>query len=277
MKTKTRDKILFRWFPLIVINIYVIFPILWAVITALKRESDILEIPIRYIPKPATIENFTRAWKNAGFSTYFLNSIKVSAISVTAIVVIAIMIGYALTRYKFKGKLAFMGLLLAIQFIPHAVLLIPLFNIFNKMNLVGTHLALILVNVSFQFPFNSILMRGFISGIPYALEEAAMIDGCSRFQAVIRIVIPMLVPGIVTTAAFAFIGCWNEFLFSLMFLNNPLKYTVPIGLKMMQGEFDVNYGALAAGAIIAMSIPVILFGYLQKYLVTGLSAGSVKG
>lgn len=104
-----------------------------------------------------------------------------------------------------------------------------------------------------------------------------MVDGCSRFKGVIKIVLPMLVPGIITVAAFAFIACWNEFLFSLMFLNDPAKYTVPIGLKMMQGEFSVQYGAMAAGAIIAMSIPVCLFAYLQKYLVTGLSAGGVKG
>lgn len=277
MRTNLKDRLLLRWVPLTIISIFVVFPIFWAIVTSLKRESDVLETPIRYLPSPATIENYVRAWNNAGFSQYFVNSIKVSVISVTLIVIIAIMIAYSLSRYRFRGKMIFMGLLLAIQFIPHAVLLIPLFNIFNKMDLIGSHLALILVNVSFQFPFNAILMRGFISSVPYSLEEAAQIDGCSRFQAVIKIVIPMLIPGIVTTAAFAFIGCWNEFLFSLMFLNSPVKYTVPIGLKMMQGEFDVNYGALAAGAIIAMSVPVCLFAYLQKYLVTGLSAGGVKG
>ena len=167
--------------------------------------------------------------------------------------------------------------MLAGQFIPAAVLLVPLFNIFNGLGLVGSHIALILVNVTFQTPFCCVLMRGFVEGVPFSLEEAAMIDGCSRIRGVFKVVIPMLVPGIITVAAFALIGCWNEFLFAMMFLNDPNKYTVPIGLKMMQGEYGIHYGAMAAGAIIAMAIPVVLFAYLQKYLVTGLSSGAVKG
>lgn len=277
MKLKRKDKIFLIWLPLIVINVFVLVPILWTVVTSLKAEGDILKKPIKYIPDPLTFGNYVRAWINCNFDQYFFNSMKVSLIAVTCIVIIAIMIGYALNRYKFKGKNIFMGILLCIQFIPHAVLLIPLFNVFNKVGLIGSLTSVILVCITFQFPFNSILMRGFISGIPYSLEEAAQIDGCSRFQGVIRIVIPMLVPGIVTTAAFAFIGVWNEFLFSMMFLNDSANYTIPIGLKMMQGEYNIEYGALAAGAIIAMAVPVALFAYLQKYLVTGLGAGAVKG
>jgi multiple sugar transport system permease protein len=104
-----------------------------------------------------------------------------------------------------------------------------------------------------------------------------MIDGCSRTESIVRVILPILKPGIITVGAFAFIGCWNEFLFSFMFLNDPKKFTLPIGLKYMQGQFDINYGALAAGALIAMSIPIVLFGYLQKHLVTGMTSGAVKG
>ncbi len=277
MKEKKRDIIFLRWVPLLLVCAYVVFPIYWAVNTAFKQESEILGKNVTYLPQNPTVENFIDAWTNVGFDKYFFNSLKVSGISVIFIVIISIMAGYALSRYKFKFKLAFLGLLLAVQFIPAAVLLVPLFNIFNGLHLVGSHIALILVNVTFQTPFCCVLMRGFIEGIPFELEEASMIDGCSRIKGVIKVVIPMLVPGIVTVAAFALIGCWNEFLFALMFLNDPNKYTVPIGLKMMQGEYGVHYGAMAAGAIIAMAIPVVLFGYLQKYLVTGLSAGAVKG
>jgi ABC-type sugar transport system, permease component len=276
IEMKLKDKILLRVLPLIVINVFVLVPIFWAIITAFKKEGDVLKIPIEYLPKPATLDNIKAAWAG-GFSKYFINSINVSVISVFFVVILSIMIGYALSRYKFKGKMLFMGMLLAIQFVPKAALLIPLFETFNAVNLIGTHTALVVVNIAFQFPFNAVLMRGFIAGIPYSLEEAAMIDGCSRFQGVVKVVLPTLVPGIVTTAAFAFIGCWNEFLFSLMFLNSPAKYTVPIGLKMLQGEFNVNYSGVAAGALIAMSVPVLLFSYLQKYLVTGMSAGAVKG
>ena len=277
MKTKLSDKIFRRWLPLVLINIFVLVPIWWTLVTSLKQEGDILKKPVRYIPDPATLENYMRAWVNCRFDRYFFNSMRIAVVAVFFIVVIAIITGYALSRFQFQGKNGFMLMLLCIQFIPHAVLLIPLFQIFNTMGLIGKPLSVILVCITFQFPFNSILMRGFIGGIPYTLEEAAQIDGCSRLMAVWKVIIPMLIPGIVTTAAFAFIGVWNEFLFSMMFLNDANNYTIPIGLKMMQGEYNISYGALAAGAIIAMSIPVALFAYLQKYLVTGMGAGAVKG
>lgn len=277
MKEKKRDIIFLRWLPLLLICVYVVFPIYWAINTALKTEPEILGKTITYLPKDLTFGNFIDAWTNVGFDKYFFNSLKVSGISVIFIVIISIMVGYALSRYKFKFKMAFLGLLLAVQFIPAAVLLVPLFNIFNGLGLVGSHIALVLINVTFQTPFCCVLMRGFVEGVPYALEEAAMIDGCSRIKGVFKVVVPMLVPGIVTVAAFALIGCWNEFLFAMMMLNDPAKYTVPIGLKMMQGEYGIHYGSMAAGAIIAMTIPVILFAYLQKYLVTGMSSGAVKG
>ncbi len=277
MKEKKRDIIFLRWLPLLLICVYVVFPIYWAINTALKTEPEILGKTVTYLPKDLTFGNFIDAWTNVGFDKYFFNSLKVSGISVIFIVIISIMVGYALSRYKFKFKMAFLGLLLAVQFIPAAVLLVPLFNIFNGLGLVGSHIALVLINVTFQKPFCCVLMRGFVEGVPYALEEAAMIDGCSRIKGVFKVVVPMLVPGIVTVAAFALIGCWNEFLFAMMMLNDPAKYTVPIGLKMMQGEYGIHYGSMAAGAIIAMAIPVILFAYLQKYLVTGMSSGAVKG
>ena len=277
MKEKKRDIIFLRWLPLLLICVYVVFPIYWAINTALKTEPEILGKTITYLPKDLTFGNFIDAWTNVGFDKYFFNSLKVSGISVIFIVIISIMVGYALSRYKFKFKMAFLGLLLAVQFIPAAVLLVPLFNIFNGLGLVGSHIALVLINVTFQTPFCCVLMRGFVEGVPYALEEAAMIDGRSRIKGVFKVVVPMLVPGIVTVAAFALIGCWNEFLFAMMMLNDPAKYTVPIGLKMMQGEYGIHYGSMAAGAIIAMAIPVILFAYLQKYLVTGMSSGAVKG
>ena len=277
MKEKKRDIIFLRWLPLLLICVYVVFPIYWAINTALKTEPEILGKTITYLPKDLTFGNFIDAWTNVGFDKYFFNSLKVSGISVIFIVIISIMVGYALSRYKFKFKMAFLGLLLAVQFIPAAVLLVPLFNIFNGLGLVGSHIALVLINVTFQTPFCCVLMRGFVEGVPYALEEAAMIDGCSRIKGVFKVVVPMLVPGIVTVAAFALIGCWNEFLFAMMMLNDPAKYTVQIGLKMMQGEYGIHYGSMAAGAIIAMAIPVILFAYLQKYLVTGMSSGAVKG
>lgn len=173
MREKKRDIIFLRWIPLLFICSYVVFPIYWAINTAFKNEGEILGKNITYLPKNPTLANFIDAWTNVGFDKYFFNSLKVSTISVLFIVMISVMAGYALSRYKFRFKGAFLGLLLAVQFIPGAVLMVPLFNIFNHVHLVGTHIALVIVNVTFQTPFCCVLMRGFVEGIPFALEEAA--------------------------------------------------------------------------------------------------------
>lgn len=276
LKQKTSEKLFLRWLPLAVLTLFTLIPILWALSTSLKTDAGIFAKPAQYIPDPVTNANFLEAWVASNFSRYFLNSLRVTLSSVAGILIIAVMGGYALSRYRFKAKMAFTALILCIQFVPHAVLLIPLFNTFMKFRLVGTLTSVVLVCITCNFPYITILMRGFIGGIPYSLEEAAQIDGCTRLGGVIRIVLPMLVPGLITCGAFSFIGIWNEFLFSLMFLNDAKRYTIPIGLKMLQGEYETEYGTIAAGAIIAMSIPVFLFAYLQKYLVNGLG-GAVKG
>jgi multiple sugar transport system permease protein len=152
-----------------------------------------------------------------------------------------------------------------------------LFIIFKKMHLINNLGSLVLTYITFQLPFNAIIMRGFVDSIPFQLEEAAMVDGCGRLKAICLTVLPILLPGLIATGAFAFIGCWNEFMCALMFINSKALFTIPVGLSYMQGQFDINYGALASGSIIALIPPILMFAYVQKYLVQGLSAGSVKG
>ncbi len=265
------------YLPLALIMLFILFPFYWTLVVALKRESDIYKIPIQYLPSPATLKNFVIAWNNVGFSVFFKNSFLVAAVSVVVIVFCSMLIGYALNRFKFRGKAAFLMLLLSTQFVPQSMLIIPLFVIFKNMHLINNLGSLMLTYATFQIPFNSIIMRGFINNIPFQLEEAAMVDGCGRLRAIYVAVLPILLPGLVATGAFAFIGCWNEFLCALMFINSKALFTIPVGLNYMQGQFDINYGALAAGSIIALSPAILLFAYVQKYLVQGLSAGSVKG
>ncbi|MBR3036356.1 MAG: carbohydrate ABC transporter permease, partial [Lachnospiraceae bacterium] len=131
--------------------------------------------------------------------------------------------------------------------------------------------------ITFRFPYDAVMMRSFIHGIDYTIEEAAQIDGCSRVGTMFHILLPLLKPGIATVAAYAFISCWNEFLYAFMFINEQKKVTLPVGLKLMVSEFTVKYGTLAAGAIIAVAPTLILFSYVQKHLVGGIAAGAVKG
>lgn len=280
MKTgvfKNGLKFFYLYLPLILVTLFIMFPFYWTFVTALKREADIYKIPIQYFPFPITFHNFAFAWENVGFSTFFRNSFLVSIISIVIIVFCSVLIGYALNRFNFRGKAAFLLLMLSTQFIPQTMLIIPLFIIFKNMNLINNLGSLICTYITFQIPFNAIIMRGFVGNIPFALEEAAMVDGCGRLKAIYLTVLPILLPGLIATGAFAFIGCWNEFMSALMFINSKELFTIPVGLNYMQGQYDINYGALAAGSIIALIPPILMFAYVQKYLVSGLSAGSVKG
>ena len=263
--------------PLLIMLVFTLFPLYWTIVTSLKHEGDIIRMPIEYLPNPATFDNFVRAWRNVGFSVFFQNSLFIAIISMVLVVFFSVFTGYALSRFKFRGKNLFMFMLLSTQFLPAAMLIVPLFIIFREMGLLNNPLSLIIINTTMQLSFNSVLMRGFISGIPVELEEDATVDGCSRVGAIFRVVMPLLLPGLVAVGAFSFVGVWNEFLFAFMFMSSNARFTLPVGLRTIIGEFSVNYGTLAAGSIIALVPALLMFMYLQKYLVTGLSAGSVKG
>lgn len=262
---------------LVVFLVFILLPIYWCLVTSFKPSAEITSKNVTYWPTDFTFLNYAEAWTKSGFSTYFKNSLFIAVFGVVFVVALSILTGYALARFKFKGKNAFMLILLCTQFIPGAMLITPIFIIFKNLNMLNSLFALVLVNTTFHFPFNSILMRGFVGGIDYTIEEAAQIDGCSRLGAIWHVLLPVLKPGIATIAAYGFISCWNEFLFSFMFINKQTKLTLPVGLKSLVGEFSINYGQLAAGAIIAVVPTLILFSYVQKNLVGGLSSGAVKG
>ncbi|WP_251551578.1 carbohydrate ABC transporter permease [Neobacillus muris] len=273
---KKADKLITFYLPLAMMLCFTIFPIYWTVNTAFKPEGDIIKRPLQYLPTNPTIDNFVNSWTNIGFATFFKNSLIVGVSAVIVVLVCSTLSGYALSRYQFKGKRAFMLMLLCTQFIPRAMMIIPLFIIFKNLGLISNPLSLIITYSAVEIPFTTILMSGFISNVPKELEEAAMIDGCSKLQSLRYVVFPLLLPGIVATGVFTFIYTWNEFLIALMLTNQQDKFTLPVGLSTMMGEFNVNYGALAAGSVIALIPAIILFAYAQKHLVNGMG-GAVKG
>lgn len=276
IRTKTANLFLI-YLPLLAMTVFTLAPFYWTLVTAFKREGDITKIPIQYWPDPFTFDNFVTTWRNMHFSSYFANSVIVSASVAIIVVVLALLTGYSLSRFKFKGRKVFLLVLLSTQFFGGEMLLIPLFMIFKFLHLINTHGSLILTYSTFEVAFNSILIMGFFSNISVELEEAAMIDGCSRPKAIFLILFPIMLPGIVAAGFFAFITAWKEFLFAIMLINDPARFTIPVGLSYMMGEFDINYGSLAAGGVLAVIPSFILFAYIQKYLVHNLSAGAVKG
>lgn len=271
------ENIFLLWLPLLVFIVFIIIPLFWALSVSFKEGKEVINGTFSILPSRFTFENYVYVWKTNKISIYFRNSLIISAASVIFVVLLAMLNGYALSHCQFKGKNAFILILLMTQMVPGILTLTPLFIMIKNMGLTDTRLALVILNIAGGIPYNTLLMKGFIGGVPKELDEAAIIDGCTRGQVITKIIVPVVRPGIVTVAAFSFISCWNEYLTSYTFLSTNTKFPISVGLKYMIGEFSVNYSALAAGSIIALIPPLILFGYVQKYLVSGMSAGAVKG
>ena len=265
-------RILRLFLPLALYLVFTVVPFYWMLLFALRPAGS-----TSLLPWPLTLEHFGTVWNGMGFRVYFQNSVGIALLTLVFVTFFALMGGYALARFEFRGRRLFMLALLCTQFVPGAMMLIPLFDIFQTLDLINSRWSLVIAESTFQLPLAMILMSGFVRNVPVELEEAAMVDGCGRIRAFLAVVLPLLRPGIVAVGSFAFIGSWNNFLFALMFLNDPELQTVPVGLQTTIGENTVDFGALAAGGVVAAVPVVLVFAFVQKYLVQGMSAGAVKG
>lgn len=270
-KVSRRDRAMLI-IPLGLYLAFTLIPFYWMLLFAFRPTGS-----TSLVPFPITFDHFKTVWTGSGFGIYFQNSLYVGVMSLLVSTIVALLGGYALARFNFRGKNVFLIAMLCTQFVPGAMMLIPLFEIFNTFGLTNSLWSLIISDTVFHLPLSLILMSGFIRNVPMELEEAAWVDGCTRIQAFRLTVLPLLKPGIVAVGSFAFISAWNNFLFAVMFLSSQEKFTVPVGLSYLLGEFGSDFGALAAGGVIAIVPVVLIFAYVQKFLVQGLSAGAVKG
>lgn len=276
MMNKQKLEKFWTYFLLILGSIIILVPILWMISTSLKIESETMSIPARWIPENITFEAYQRLWQDYPFLTYFKNSIIVAVISVGVSVVFSCLTGYGVTRFNFKGKQGFTTFLLMTQMFPSIMMLIPYYKILSSYNLTDSLLGLILVHISFTIPFCSWMMIGFFKTIPLDLDEAALIDGCTRFKVFSKIVLPTTLPGIASSAIYAFITSWNEYMFAQTIVTASEYKTFPLGLAELNGFYKIMWNDMMAASVIA-SIPlVIMFIFLQKYFVSGLTAGAVK-
>lgn len=266
-----------KFLALLFFLLFAMFPIYWMLNTALKPDKDAVSFPIKYIPEQFTGENFIKVWQQTDFPIFFRNSLIVALTAACFTVILAIFAGYALSRFKFRGKKLTLLTFLGTQMIPIVVMIVPLFLMFKSVHLINTLTSLIISYAVITLPFCSMTIMGFFQRIPSAIEESAMVDGCSRVQALFRVIVPVMLPGIVVTYVFAFISAWNEFFFSVMFINSQVKKTIPVGINMFIQKVEVSWGMMSAAGIISLIPSIIMFMMIQKRLVSGLTAGSVKG
>ena len=254
-----------------------IYPILRVITISIRPGDNLLNESLSIIPEDWTFQNYITLFRDHPFGTWIWNSILVTTTVMITGVALASTAGYALSRFKFPGREASLLSLLVTQMFPATMLLLPLFIMLSSLHLINTYLGLIVIYSSTALPFCVWSMKGYYDTIPYSLEEAARIDGASRFMAFYKIILPLASPALVITALFSFMSSWTEYIVAAQVLWYEEMFTLPIGLKSFQANMTTEWGLYAAGAMI-VSIPAIaLFLFLTKYLIGGLTLGSVKG
>lgn len=257
-----------------------LMPIIWVTLNSFKTASEANQSPPTWFPQNWSLENYFRLSDfGSGIGIYLWNSISLSVLVVAGTVVVTVLAGYGFARYNFRGRGLLFGSTLLVLMVPYATILIPLFMVMSWLGLANTTVGLALVQIMFHLPFSTFLMRNSFESIPKELEEAALVDGCGTFDAFRYISLPLVVPGVVTVALFAFIASWNEFLAPLIFLSGENSYTLPIMLvNLSSGQYgEVDYGALQAGIVITIVPVLLLYLFLQRYYVAGLVNGALRG
>lgn len=257
--------------------VFSIGPVVWGLSTSFKSESQIFQIPPSFIPHPATLSNYVQVVTNPAMMRYFLNSAIVSVGSVAVSLVIGVLAAYGFSRYKFPGAKTLLATILFTRVLPRVTLIVPFYITLRNLHLLNTYPGLILIYLIVVMPISVWLLKGFFDNIPYEIEEAAVVDGCSPFRLLLSIVLPLSGPAVAAVGMYTFILAWNEFLFALLVTTTNATRTISVGLAFYIDEAGVHWGPLMAASIL-MSIPaIIVFTLSQGLLVRGLSEGAVKG
>jgi N,N'-diacetylchitobiose transport system permease protein len=261
----------------VVVALVMLFPVYWMVLTALKPGDEILTYTPRFIPSALSLDNFRQVMDSPHFWDAVRNSTLI-ALAVTALaLVFAFLAAVAVARFRFRGRRGFVFAILVVQMIPLNAMIIPIYLLLNSVDATNSIAGVILTYLTFVLPFTIWTLRGFVVNVPRELEEAAMVDGCTRVQAFRKIVLPLVFPGLVATSIYALIQSWNEYIMAYVLLSDQAKETLPVWLVSFITARGVDDGALMAGATL-MSLPVVIFfALIQRHVTSGLTAGAVKG
>lgn len=264
----------------IAVGLYVLaalFPIFWLVKIAVTPEALLYTEGVALWPSAMTFDNFAKVLLASDFPAFFRNSVIVSLGTAACVTVIASAAGYAFSRFAFRGRAVIVFVMLLTQMFPLVLLIAPIYRLMTPLGLTDSLWGLIIVYTAFNTPFATFLMQSFLEGIPKELEEAAMIDGCTRSQALVRVILPLTLPGMGATLGFVFTAAWSELLFALMLINSESRMTFPVGLLSFVSKFAVDWGQMMAAGVMALIPACLFFAFIQRYLVQGLTAGAVKG
>lgn len=279
MKSNFGNRV-FVIFALSVLVINGIYPLVWMLLTSLKTELELTgkPFPIDYLPAVPQFANYSRVFAAQPFAQYFLNSMIVAGTSTLLCVVVATLAAYALSRLKLQSRGVISLLIIAASIFPVVSLIVPLYQAMLALGWLNTYAALIIPYAAFSLPISILTLSAFFQGIPSELEDAAMVDGCSRFGALWRIIVPLSAPGVATAAILAFVNSWNEFLLALTFARSPNVKTIPPAIVDFQSQFGGFQWEVVSAAIIVAIIPVVVIILVfQQKIISGLTSGSVKG
>lgn len=261
------------------LSILFLLPLFWTLSTSLKQTSEITSFPPEWIPANIVFDHYRIIFNFAGgiFTRYLFNSITITLFTVVFVTFISSLAGYGFSKLEIPFKNLFKFLILLTLMIPFHALLIPLYSLMNGFGLLDTHLALIIIYVTFQLPFGVFMMTNSFNAIHDSLRESAMLDGASEFQTFLKVFLPLGLPGLATTAVFSAYTTWNDFIIALVFTTSNDMRTLNVGLTNLAiGQYGTNWGLLSSGAVIAIIPIMLLYIFLQKYFVAGLTSGAIK-
>ncbi len=264
------------WIFLIAVCIYCLLPFAWMLSTSLKTEAEAFRIPPTWLPLKLTVDSYIGIWMRKNFDTYFVNSTIISLATAVLSTFFGAFAGYGFSRFFFRGRRFLIGFFLATQMLPGVLLVGPYFKILSRFGLYDTRSGLIIAFLTICLPFSTWMMKGFIDKVPQELDQSAMVDGCSRVGVFFKIVLPIVAPGMVATILFAFLLAWGDLLWALCLTSSEKMITVTLGIARTVGEFRIIWPMLMAGSLVGGMPAIVLYIFLQRLLVQGLTAGAVK-
>lgn len=267
-----------KYLGIAAILVVLLFPVYWMTNCSLMPTSSIVATPPAFWPQNLTFRNFTQIFLHADYIGYFKNSFIVAFGTVAVVLLVTIPSSYALSRYQFPGKHFILSAISSVQMFPVVVILVTLYGFYNAWGMLDTYRGLILADTTFALPLAITMLKSYFDTLPKSLDEAARIDGAGRLHVMVMILMPLVVPGLVAVAIYTFLNAWDDYLMSLTIMKDNSMRTLPVGIaQSFLGEYSNDYGGLMAFAV-AGSLPIILlFVFFQKYLVSGMTAGAVKG